>query len=164
MMTWQASLIMHDASNQTKDVSAPLYVMDVSPVTLRCAGALSGSVTVQSLQATVGTLRHALTRLLQASDPSSLKVIAGGVVLSDDAKTLQDYGVTPASRLLITKGAQGAAGLHEAEARLARLERVRAAATRFASRSFDSHSFNVSLENQSGVAVAFDAACPLLLC
>jgi hypothetical protein len=122
-------------------------------VTLRCAGAFTGTVDV-NLSSTVGALRATLASRVGAED---VKVIAGGVVLADASRTLESYRVTAVTRLLVTKGAGAAAAVREAEgeaercaARDARLVSIREAATRFASRELGADSFHVSLERQDG--------------
>ena len=126
-------------------------------VTLRCAGAFTGTVDV-NLSSTVGALRATLGSKVGAQE---VKIIAGGVVLADDSRSLESYRVTAATRLLVTKGAGAAAAVREAEgeaersaARDARLVSIREAATRFASRELGADSFHVSLERQDGQTFA----------
>jgi|APGre2960657444_1045066.scaffolds.fasta_scaffold00967_5 hypothetical protein len=129
-------------------------------VTLRVAGALSGVVTLASLHEPVSALRLEVARQLglPACDASTLKLIASGVVLSDDCRRLCDCGISAVRCILVIKGAAAASTLNEAASRLAHLERVQAAAERFASRSFTSESFrSVHLENQAGAEVAFSS-------
>ena len=130
-------------------------------MTLRCAGAYSGTIDAR-LADTVGTLRATLSTLTGGGACSALKIIAGGVVLSDDTRSLQSYRLTASSRLLVTRGAAAAAAVHTAEfaqersaAREARLERIRVAALRLAQRDYDSSSFNVQLEAQDGRSFTF---------
>lgn len=123
------------------------------PVPIRVAGALSGTVTVESLEDTVGSLRAEVARLLGCAPPA-VRLIAGGATLANDAATLVSCRVTAATRLLVTRGGEAAAGLREDEAKAARLDRVRASAAALAGRAEETDDvYSLVLENQAGEAM-----------
>eukprot|EP00775_Hariotina_reticulata_P012251 gene12251-12388_t len=138
-------------------------------VTIKVAGSLKGVVRVASLESSVGELRAECSRLLGLSDPSSVKLIAGGRNLQDDTKPLRDYHITATSRVLVTKGtgsaAQKALAGEEAkvtaeDARAAQLDRLKAAVDKLAARDgrglTDKYEF--SLENQAGARMSLSDA------
>ena len=91
-------------------------------------------------------------------DAGSVKLIAGGRTLQDDSKPVSQYNIGPHTRVLVTKGAaaqQSMAGQESAqkseEARLAQLERLKAAVEKLASRGDGrglTDRYEFSLENQ----------------
>uniref|UniRef100_A0A383VMY7 UBA domain-containing protein n=1 Tax=Tetradesmus obliquus TaxID=3088 RepID=A0A383VMY7_TETOB len=139
--------------------------MEQEGVSIKVAGALKGAVRVASFDISAGELRAEVARLLGVSDVGSVKMIAGGRNLLDDAKPLRAYHVTASSRLLVTRGAaahsaelagaEAAAGAEEA--RTAKLERLKAAADRMAARGDGrglTDRYEFSLENQAGTALS----------
>ncbi|WIA39072.1 hypothetical protein OEZ86_005216 [Tetradesmus obliquus] len=139
--------------------------MEQEGVSIKVAGALKGAVRVASFDISAGELRAEVARLLGVSDVSSVKMIAGGRNLLDDAKPLRAYNVTASSRLLVTRGAaahsaelagaEAAAGAEEARA--AKLERLKAAADCMAARGDGrglTDRYEFSLENQAGTALS----------
>ncbi|KAG2436923.1 hypothetical protein HXX76_006442 [Chlamydomonas incerta] len=131
----------------------------IGGVGLKVTGAIAGTVFVDSLEASVGSLRAEILRLMSSSSEGSVKLIVGGRTLQDDAKRLCDCGVTAASRVLVARGGGGdaaAAAANAAAERAARLERVRKAAEALAGRDGRGLSDDLALdiEDQAGAAVA----------
>lgn len=106
------------------------------------------------------------------SDAADVKLIAGGRTLQDDAKLLRDYNFGPNTRVLVTRGAaaqQAMAGQEAAqrseEARLAQLDRLKAAVHKMANRGDGrglSDRYEFSLENQVCLSVCIWCVCIVL--
>jgi hypothetical protein len=91
-------------------------------------------------------------------DATGIKLIASGRTLQDDSKPVSQYNIGPSTRVLVTRGAavqhslagQEAAQRSE-EARLAQLDRLKAAVEKLASRGDGrglTDKYEFSLENQ----------------
>ncbi|PNH08776.1 NEDD8 ultimate buster 1 [Tetrabaena socialis] len=129
---------------------------DIGGLGLKVTGALGGTVYVESIEATVGSLRAEVSRLIGGD--AVVKLIVGGRTLQDDSRTLQEAGLTPASRILVTRGAAADTGAATASAvadRARRLERVRQAAEALAGRDSRglSDDYALDIENQFGASV-----------
>ncbi|PNW85783.1 hypothetical protein CHLRE_03g205650v5 [Chlamydomonas reinhardtii] len=130
----------------------------IGGVGLKCTGALAGTVFVDSLEASVGSLRAEILRLMSGNE-GSVKLIVGGRTLQDDSKRLCDCGITAASRVLVARGGAGdaaAAAANAAAERAARLEGVRKAAEALAGRDGRglSDDLDLEIEDQAGARVA----------
>ncbi|EFJ41254.1 hypothetical protein VOLCADRAFT_107771 [Volvox carteri f. nagariensis] len=127
---------------------------------LKVTGALSGTVFVESLDCTVGSLRTEISRLMGGD--AVVKMIVGGRTLQDDSRTLHEAGVTATSRILVTRGSSassddgGVAAVNTGADRARRLEWVRKAAEALAARDSRglSDDYALDVENQSGSSVA----------
>ncbi|GIL74960.1 hypothetical protein Vretimale_2576 [Volvox reticuliferus] len=129
---------------------------EVGGIGLKVTGALSGTVFVESLDSTVGTLRDEISRLMGGG--AIVKMIVGGRNLQDDSRTLQHAGVTASSRILVTRGggADASAAVNAGADRARRLEWVRKAAEALAARDSRglSDDYALDIENQAGSSVA----------
>lgn len=128
---------------------------------LRVAGAWTGTMEVPLEDYTVDNLRSEVSRHSGIA-LDSIKLICAGRVLKDNpSKNLKDVGITPNSKLLLTRVAPPEP-LRTADAeqeRAERLSRIKAAADAMAKRSHDggypSDDFDLLLENQSGEKLIF---------
>ncbi|GLI69576.1 hypothetical protein VaNZ11_014234 [Volvox africanus] len=131
-------------------------VREVGGIGLKVTGALSGTVFVESLDSTVGTLRGEISRLIGGD--AIVKMIVGGRTLQDDSRTLQQAGVTASSRILVTRGGgadASTAAVNAGADRARRLEWVRKAAEVLAARDSRglSDDYALDIENQAGSSV-----------
>ncbi|GBF88993.1 hypothetical protein Rsub_01492 [Raphidocelis subcapitata] len=133
-----------------------------SPATVKVAGAISGVVQLDS--ATVGALRREAARLAGGGDASTVKLLCGGKTLVDDSKPLSDYGWTPNSRVLVTRGAAAGAALGAAaaaaaaaDAREARIEKLKTVVEKLSARGDGrglTDKYEFELTNQDGTRIA----------
>ncbi|DBB10937.1 hypothetical protein WJX82_008688 [Trebouxia sp. C0006] len=134
------------------------------PVQIQCAGAYSGTVTLPSLEVagSVAQARQLISGRIGEGNSASVKLIAGGRTLEDDAKALTDYGVHSKTRLLVMRTARAAASakLAAQESRAQRLARLKDAAAAVAARgdgsSWNDGAYEFALENQAGEGLRFD--------
>ncbi|GLC68053.1 hypothetical protein PLESTF_000639800 [Pleodorina starrii] len=129
----------------------------IGGVGLKVTGALAGSVFVESLDSTIGSLRAEIARLMGGG--ATVKMIVGGRTLQDDSRSLREAGVNSTSRILVTRGGApdaGAAAINAGADRARRLEWVRKAAEALAARDSRglSDDYALDIENQSGSSVA----------
>lgn len=132
-----------------------------APLQLRCAGAYSGPVSVQSLQVTVAELKSAITLLMGLPDACApgLKLLAGGRNMKEDSKTLAESGIHAGTRLLAVHSQAARGALAVQEERMHKLDRLKDAADAISKRGggkYNRGAFEFELENQAGQAVAFD--------
>jgi len=126
-------------------------------VRVKVSGALSGSVDVQP--SWTGAELHARLAELLLAD-AALRVMSGGrIIQSDTTKTLQEYGISGTSRILVTRiQSAEVAAMNEAEQRQSHLARLLVAVDSLSSRcgGRSEGDYELTLENQQGQVLTFD--------
>lgn len=129
---------------------------------LQCAGsAFQGTVSVQSRDVSLRVLRDKIRQAVSEKSGETtidVKLITSGRNLTDLDKSLKDYGVTSASRILVLKHADNAhkQAMDAASERETRIKRLRHAVDAMAGRAGSASRYSLQLENQDGAAMKLD--------